>query len=208
MEMKEETVMKVESTKELIGKLHDMVQEAAECIDLLQNAFIYDSSKYLDECEVKAKEIRHNGEVLTQEIIEEAKGDTDVRMYVSVPGHIERLGKYIENIINSIRAKIREGILCSDKAVSEFNFLMQRTQEVLKNTSDIILARNVIIRDYVKSSAVEISRSADEYATKHEERLIEGVCMPKASPMFLDFMDAVKGIAWHAKEIAEKLTVT
>lgn len=79
-------------------------------------------------------------------------------------------------------------------------------QEVLKNTSDIIPARNRIIREYVKESATEISRSANDFSTMHEERLVEGLCMPKASPLFLDIMDALKGISWHAKEIAEKLT--
>jgi Na+/phosphate symporter len=60
----------------------------------------------------------------------------------------------------------------------------------------------------VRESAAEISRSASEFATMHEERLIEGLCMPKASPLFLDILDAIKGIAWHAKEIAEKLTAS
>jgi Na+/phosphate symporter len=173
---------------------------------LLQNAFIYNSSKSLDECEVKAKEIHENEKIFTEEVIAEVKADPDLRVYVSVPGHMERMGDYIEDIIGCIRTKIKEGILFTDKAVSEVTFLMERLQEVLKNTGDIILARNRIIRDYVKESSTEISRSANEFSTMHEERLIEGLCMPKASSLFLHILDALKGIAWHAKEIAEKLT--
>ena len=173
---------------------------------LLQNAFIYNSSKSLDECEAKTKEIHENEKVFTKEFIEEVKLDPYVRVYVSIPGHIERMGDYIEDIIGCIRTKIKEGILFTDKAVSEITFLMERLQEVLKNTSNIILARNRIIREYIKESATEISRSANDYSTMHEERLVEGLCMPKASPLFLDIMDALKGIAWHAKEIAEKIT--
>jgi len=198
--------MKVETSKELVSRLHDMNRNLEDCMYLLQNAFIYNSSKSLDECEVKAKEIHENEKIFTEEVIAEVKADPDLRVYVSVPGHIERMGDYIEDIIGCIRTKIKEGILFTDKAVSEVTFLMERLREVLKNTSDIILARNIIIRDYVREYATEISRSANEFSTMHEERLVKGLCMPKASPLFLDIMDTLKGIAWHAKEIAEKLT--
>jgi Na+/phosphate symporter len=198
--------MKATFSKELLGKLYDMSQSAVDCIYLLQNAFLYNSEKSLDVCETRAKEIRLSEKVLTQELVEEAKAEPHARAYVSVPGHIERMGYFIEDIIGCIRTKISEGILFSGKAVAETTFLMERLQEVLKSAGDIILARNVVLKDYVKESAAEISRSASEFATMHEERLIEGLCIPKASPLFLDILDAIKGIAWHAKEIAEKLT--
>jgi Na+/phosphate symporter len=199
--------MKAVQAKELVGKLYDMNQSAVECIYLLQNAFLYNSEKSLDECEARAREIHLSEKVLTGECIEEAKAEPYAKVYVSVPGHVERMGDFIEDISGCIRTKIRDGILFSDKAVSETTFLMERLQEVVKNTGDIILARNVILMNYVRESAAEISRSASQFATMHEERMIEGLCMPKASPLFLDMMDAIRGISWHAKEIAEKLTV-
>ena len=198
--------MKEKSFQELVGELYDMNQSAGECVYLLQNALIYNSSKSLDECEAKIKEISENEKILTPEFVEKAKENPDLRVYVIVPGHIERIGHSIGNIIRCTRVKIREGISFSDRAVSEITFLMERLQEVLKNVSDIILARNSILREYVKESVAEMGRSANGFANLHEERLIEGLCAPKASPLFLDILDAIKVIAWHAKEIAEKLT--
>jgi Na+/phosphate symporter len=200
--------MKATLSKELVGKLYDMNQNAVECIYLLQNAFLYNSMKSLGECEARTREIHMSEKALTKEFIQEAQTEPYARAYVSVPGHIERMGDFIEDICGCIRTRIIGGVLFSDKAQSEVSFLMQRLQEVLKNTSDIILARNVILKDYVKESAAEIGRSANEFATMHEERLIEGLCMPKASPLFLDMLDAIKSVAWHAKEIAEKLTLS
>jgi Na+/phosphate symporter len=198
--------MKVASEKELISKLYDMNQKAMECISLLQNAFIFNSSKSLDECEAKINAILQAEKALTGEFLEDAKVDPDSRGYVSVPGYIERMGDFIEDIAGCIRIKIREGILFSDKAISETTFLLERLQNVLRNTSDIILSRNVVLREYVKESTAEISRSANDFATMHEDRLIEGLCMPMASPLYLHMLDAIKGIAWHGQKIAEKLT--
>jgi len=197
----------METSKALIGRLHDINQSAESCLYLLENAFIYHSSKFLGECESKTREIRQNAKVLTDELIAGAKSDPLISVYVPVPGHFERMGGFIDAISGCMRTKIKEGLLLSDRAVSEISFLLKRTEEVLKNTGDIILARNVIIREYVKDSATEINRSANEFATMHEERLIAGVCMSKASPLFLEIMDAIKGITWHAKEIAVQLTI-
>lgn len=198
--------MKEESLKTLVSKLCDMNGSTVECLDLLQNAFIHNSSKSLDASESKAKEIHQTEKTLTQELVEEVKNNPDAHVYVFVPGHLERIGDYLEDVIGCTRTKIKDGILFSDKAISEVVFLMQSTHEVLKNMGDLILMRNAIIGKYVKESQVEIGRSANEFATMHEERLIKGLCMPRASSLFLDIMGATKGIVWHAREIAEKLT--
>jgi hypothetical protein len=52
-----------------------------------------------------------------------------------------------------------------------------------------------------------VIRRAIEYATLHEERLIEGSCLPVASAIYIYMLDIIKSIAWHAKEIALKLAV-
>ena len=200
--------MKVASEKEIIGKLYDLNQKAVECIFLLKNAFIFNSSKSLDECEAKTKSILEAEKALTGEFIEDAKVDPDSRGYVSVPGYIERMADFIEDIACCIRTKIIDGILFSDKAIAETTFLLEKLQDVLRNTSDIILSRNAILREYVIESAAEISRSANDFATMHEDRLIEGLCMPVASPLYLHMLDAIKGIAWHGKQIAEKITTS
>jgi Na+/phosphate symporter len=185
-----------------------MSQSAKACVYLLQNALIYSSSNSLDVCEAKIKQIKENEKILTAEFIEQAKDNLYLRAYIEVPGHIGKMAEFIENIILCARTKIREGIPFSERAVTEITFLMERLQEVLENVSDIILARNTVIREYVKESVAEMGRSINNFATMNEERRIKGLCMPQASPLFLDILDAIKVIAWNAKEIAEKLAVS
>ncbi len=57
--------MKEKTFKELVSKLYDMNQSAAEGIYLLQNALIYDSVKSLDECKAKVTGISENEKILT-----------------------------------------------------------------------------------------------------------------------------------------------
>jgi Na+/phosphate symporter len=115
------------------------------------------------------------------------------------------MGEALQRIASDVERKIKEGILFSDKAMSEINLLFERTKDILGNARDMALARNRVIAAYIKESEAEIVRTANDFSTLHEERLIEGLCMPKASSVYLEMLDAVKSIAWHSKEIAKDL---
>lgn len=194
-----------DEAKSLLESMHGLCNDAGECIVLLQTAFIYNSLTPLKDCSAIAETIKAKEPELTKKAVEFAKNNHELAPYVSVPAHLLRIGENIEKLASSIEAKINSGTLFSDRAVTETTFLLQRLSETLKPTADIILAKNVFLNRYVQESEVGISKNASLYATLHEERLIEGICIPAASAIYLTMLDAIKNIAWHAKEISSKL---
>lgn len=194
-----------EETKKLVQELYEMLMRAESCIALLQTAFIYNSAKHLTECYETVNAIKAREPELTKKIVDLSQKDADLTQYIPAPGHIIRIAENIEKIAASIEKKIRNCILFSDRAVTETTFLLQRLSEVLKPAADIILAQNVYLNRYIQESEAGITRRATEYATLHEERLVAGECLPVASSIYVNMLDAIKGIAWHAKEIAAKL---
>lgn len=191
--------------KNLLELMHELCNDAVECINLLQTAFIYNSLTPLKDCFSIAAVIKAKEPELSQKAVDLAKNKHELAPYVSVPAHLMRIGENIEKLASSIEGKINKGILFSDRAVTESTFLLQRLSETLKPTADIILAKNVFLNRYVQESEVSIAKNASLYATLHEERLIEGICIPAASAIYLTMLDAIKNIAWHAKEISSKL---
>ena len=194
-----------ETVKEILLNLHQLVIGAEDCISMLQTAFLCNSSTILRDCQPKVERIKKLEPQLTRELAEFARDNPDLKPYVSVPVHLLRIGEGVTILSEQIEKKIREKILCSPSAIDELTFLSQRLIEMLRPTADVILARNEILSKYVQESALGVERRATEYATQHEERLIEGVCLPLASALYITVLDAVKSIAWHAKEIARKL---
>lgn len=192
-------------TKELVSELHELVIKAAAGIDAMQEAFLYNSLKPLERAQAASSELARAEKALTEALVAAAREDSRAAMYVSVPGILRNIGSGIERIIVPLTVKIKEGVLFSDKAVSELNFLFERVRDILTNTGDVILARNTVLAGYVRESEAQIVKSANDFATFHEERLIEGICMPRASSLFIGILDAIKGIAWNAREIAERL---
>lgn len=194
-----------EDVKDSLRTLNDMGSDAEDCIYLLQTSFIYNSSSYLAECRKKRDDISSRGESVAKEIRALSGDHPILGSYAPVVDHLMRIGDEIESLIDIMERKVREGVLFSVRATEEVTFLFQRIIDLLGPTSDIILARNEILSKYVQESKVDVERRALEFATLHEERLIEGVCMPVASSLFLNILEAIKNIAWHANAIAVKL---
>jgi Na+/phosphate symporter len=191
--------------KDIIKTLHEMGNDAEDCVCLLQTSFIYHSLQTLHDCKNKSQIFKEREPRLTREIAEMARDNADLKPYVSVPVHLLRIGESVEKLAGCIEIMVREQVLFSDRAIEEINYLFQRLADILRPTADIILARNAILAQYVGESETGVVKRALEYATQHEERLIEGLCLPYASSLYIRMLDEIKNIAWHAKEIAARL---
>lgn len=194
-----------QEVKDALMTLHSAGIDAEECIDLLQTAFLYNSLQHLEECRMKLSAMRSNCDKAEKEIQALSREESGLRPYASVPAHFSQIAGNIESIVAQIDRKIREQVLFSDKAVDEVTFLLQRLIDLLRPTSDIILARNEILSKYVRESQSEVVKKALEYGTLHEERLIEGLCNPVGSALYLPILEGIKAIAWRAKKIAVEL---
>ena len=192
--------------KNVLTTLYEITGDTEDFISLLQTAFIYNSSKPLQDCKAKAEEFGKETGHLLKVIKEAAVDDKAVEPYVPVPEHLLRIWKNLDKLSDLIGKKIDEKVLFSDKAVNESIFLLQRLVEILGPTADIILARNIFLGKYIQESHAAIEKMATGYATLHEDRLARGVCLNAASSIYMGMLDAIKGIAWNTKQIALALS--
>ncbi len=57
---------------------------------------------------------------------------------------------------------------------------------------------------YVLEAGRAFEETANDFAYAHQTRLIEGVCLAKASSLYLALLDDLKGVEWHTRQIAER----
>ncbi|MBI4682626.1 MAG: hypothetical protein HY757_05945 [Nitrospirae bacterium] len=188
--------------KNKITVLHDITHKTDEFVAAMQTAFIYNSTKPMKENKSIAEGFMKDTGRLSVIFKEAATDDEGLKPYSTVPEHILMIWKKLDKLSDLMDKKIRENILFSDKAVNETVYLLQRLVEMLRPTADIILARNTFLSKYIQESQANIEKMADEYATLHENRLIAGECLHVASSIYVSMLEAIKGIAWHTKEIA------
>ncbi len=200
--------MKVETKadpKEKLISLYEVVNSTGDFISLIQTAFIYNNSKPLQECKAQVEKSRKEIDKLSTFITAYAVDDPDLKPYVPVPAHMQKILNSLEILSELATKKSGEKILFSDKAADDTIYLLQRLVEILRPTADMILARNTFLSKYIVRSQAGVEQMAKEYATLHEDRLITGECMPEAGSIFVKMLEAIKDIAWNAREIALKL---
>ncbi len=191
---------------QLIKEMSDLGKQTDMCLSLLQAAFINNSLEQLKECREKVAEIRKAEVELAVKVTDVAKQSADLKAYVLVPQHILRIAENIEALAEKTAKKIKDNILFSERAITEITFLMQRLKEIIMSANDLLFCENTILNSYVEESEANLVKTCIEYATQHEERLIEGLCLPVSSSIYITMLDCIRNIAWHAKELALKAT--
>jgi Na+/phosphate symporter len=122
--------------------------------------------------------------------------------------HLLIIGDQIGGCMVPIEQKIRGDILFSDKAVTQANFLFDQHAGIIRSVLDIFKTDNEFLKKYVMEESRKLGQVCLTFATEHEERLIVGLCMPQAAPIFLALLERMGAIAQQEVHIATLLTST
>jgi Na+/phosphate symporter len=123
----------------------------------------------------------------------------------SVLEHLMIIGDNIGQCADPIERKIRGAILFSNKAVTQANFLFDQHSGMIRSVLDIIKTDNEFLKKYVLEEGRKLGQACLSFATEHEERMIEGLCLPQAAPIFMALLDHMRTIAQHEVDIATLL---
>lgn len=191
--------------------LHEMAKKTIEMLKLTWEAFRKQNIQTLQTADSIGRQIHRQEKTLTELMIRTAPGLAGDRGKGSelffVPMHLERIGDNIEFLVRAIRSMVQEGIPFSERAMGEINTLFGKAAELLECVQDMITIRNSVLVRHVLDAGRDYEQTANDYALIHQQRLIEGVCMPKSSSVYLAILDYLKGIEWHTRLIAKKLPV-
>jgi hypothetical protein len=191
---------------QLIKEMSDLGRQTDACLSLLQVGFINSTLDQIKECREKVADIRKTEVGLAVMVTDAAKHSGEMKQYILVPQHILRIAENIDVLAEMITKKIKDHILFSERAITETTFLLQRLKEIIMSANDLLFCENRLLDAYVEESEANLVKTCIEYATQHEERLIEGLCLPVSSSIYITMLDSIRNIAWHAKEIAIKAT--
>lgn len=191
--------------KEMVSEMHDLIEVCIERIDSTYTGLLYGKEQMADEAAANLEQAMKRIVPMTEALVKIARDNPAASVYVSVPSHIQRMGEGLNRIILGVKKKVQENMLFSDKAMTELEYMFERTRDIMVNTKDLVLARNTLVAKHIVEAQRATEATANHYATMHEERLIEGLCTPSASGIYLEMLEAFKSMVWHAKEIAKDL---
>jgi Na+/phosphate symporter len=124
----------------------------------------------------------------------------------AVLNHLEEINASLGGLADPIHKKISGAVLFSDKAVAQSNHLFDQHGGMIRSLLDIVRTDNEFLKTYVKNEARSLVQATADYATEHQDRLIEGLCTPQAAPIFLDILNAMRVLGQTEIAVAQVMS--
>ncbi len=183
-----------------------MLSKLVEMTRLVRIGFEGSSQDGIKNCEALADEVHQQEKLLTGNLACTITDYPDMcRAVILFPGQLERIGDYLESILNCCKIMTRESIPLSDKNISEIGETLQTVQQLLSDLRDIIIAPNKHLIQHVISQSEALDQKCQEMQLSHVDRLLEGSTAPKASSLYLDILESIQSIKRHIKEMAKSI---
>jgi Na+/phosphate symporter len=195
--------------KEVGERMIRVCQSLIKMLELSFQGFRKHSEEVLKEVEKVKDEIRKNSSELAHFLILKSspyeKGKEWAKPYLSMASSFDRMTFNIEGIVDRLKSKVQGRILFSDRAVKEINDVFQEAMDLLESLPDLILTQDKLLAQHIGEQVRSVFKIANGYSEGHEERLIQGVCTPKSSPIYLGILESLKGIIVHTLEVSGKI---
>jgi Na+/phosphate symporter len=178
-------------------------------LKLVFKGFRKPSEKHFKEAEAFEDKIHQYSSDLTKFIISRKpsnKKEKDwAKPYLSIASSLDRMTNNIESISDRVRGKSENHILFSDQAVKEVDNVFREAMGLLAKLSSLITTQDKLLAQQIGERGRAILKIADGYSEGHEERLIQGICVPTHSPTYLGIVESLKGVIIHTLEVSGKI---
>jgi Na+/phosphate symporter len=183
-----------------------MINHTKEMLEMIYEGFRKHNLSSIGKVEEVEEKLYKDSECLLKSILRE-RSNEDIKHFIPLPEHFDRVGKGLNKLFNATKKKIREDALFSDKSVKEAYKLFDETLVLLKSVSNCISTSNGDLAKHMDGNGKRLCELADEYAIFHEERLIAGVCVPKSAPIYLDILESFRSVVWNVRKILQEFFV-
>ncbi len=191
--------------KDLNQKLYDMFKEMLLVLEKGKQGFLTESEKLLTESETRLTGILTANLPFTEEVVKKISKDEREKKYLTLLPHLQLMAATVRNLLDQEKNKIGSGVLFTEKAVNEIRDLLGLIQTQFQDATDYILTRNPRLKTTIKGEMERLFKTVEQYATEHEIRLITGLCMAKASFLYLAIVDCIKRVSMELTEFTEAL---
>lgn len=125
--------------------------------------------------------------------------------FTNIIADLEEIGDYIKDMIERIEIKIQERLLFSDEALDEYKHLYTVVETALSDAVNSLKNNDKNFAKRILCDEGHVDNLVQKYRDAHTQRLISGVCAPRACNMFLNLLDFTAQVFHHTKVIAKNI---
>jgi len=184
----------------------EMCVHAAEMLRLSRDAFQQYSVGALQDLADMGRHLHHHEKRLTDHVAMQLRaypmslGSAEPLAFL--PAALERIGDSIEALARCIGVLHRDDIPLSERGHLEILSLFGRSIELMERLSSAIRQGGPESLGPIRESGEKFQAYCEEIALYHQDRLIRGVCKPRASSVFLSMLDSFREIERYVRRMS------
>jgi Na+/phosphate symporter len=191
--------------KELTQKLYEMFEAAMPSLENITNGFLTQNQTMLQKGKTQFVEILSSNLSFANKIIMEGqKNDVDKR-FLSLLIPLQKIASAVTSLMAKEKTILRGNIILSVKAITEITDLLTVMKTQFRDTRDLIITKNPLLKESIKSGMERIIEMADKFTLVHQERLITGASTPMDSYLYLDIVSSIKRVAQELVSFSERI---
>jgi|GEM_PF-3649681 len=117
-------------------------------------------------------------------------GDLDLML----DHRLQNLQDHLFDLAAAVQEKVEKRIVFSDPATEEMSRIFKESKAFLRIAVDFLRTDSATQFRWLEKRQAECRKNCDECAASHEKRLVEGICIPDASLVYLDMLHAFAGV--------------
>jgi phosphate:Na+ symporter len=191
--------------REITDRIGKLFEETAPILKDIYKGFTGDKINLLKESRLRLRESSKKRLPGTQKLIREEGRNEAVRRFVIALPHLQRVALALDNLVDKMETKVESDIPFSEKALDELKQIMAVVGAEFTDVRYYCMSKDHKIREQIQAEAAEVMNMTNEFDRVHQNRLISGVCTPKASYLYVDMTDSLKRIATELAAFADKV---
>ena len=183
-----------------------MLSKLIEMTRLLEIGFIKNCPEEIEACDQLADDVHRQETLLTGNLACSVDIPPELcKLIIIFPGHLERVGDFLQSVLNCVRIKCREDVPFGDNAYEEIQKMFGDTIDLMSNFRDALIAPNKFLLEYVISQQAVLDQKCQDWQLAHIDRLLDGSASPRSSSLYLDITESTQGVIRHIKEMAMRM---
>jgi Na+/phosphate symporter len=191
--------------KEMTQRFYGSFEYMALILEDVKKGFFTQDVNLLKENKKKLKEEIKERATFAKKVVAEEDKDDIQKKYVGLLVSFQDIVLSFDNLINKMKKKVEANILFTNKALAEIEELFNIMYTQFVDTKDYIATKNQHLRREIKASKEKLIELAEKNNLVHQQRLITGVCMPRASYIYIDITQSLKRISKGLTDFSEKV---
>jgi Na+/phosphate symporter len=196
--------------KETMDRMIGVCQKLTRALQVALDAFGAQTAEAVEDMDKATREARRAVAELPRFLLArkppEGAGLEATKDSLAIASGFDRILYSLEGLLNRLKKIVHEEIPFSDRAIRETDEIFKEGISLLENLPDLLLTRNRLLGRELAGKGRAAIAEASRHGEAHLERMIEGVCIPKASPIYLGILESLKVILGNCVEICTRVT--